>query len=84
MTTHKKLADQITKRWIIADAAGNIFTTYDNAEFFDSLADAKGTYEEALNTRDLDPDDGTDWFIQEVTFGTKYILEQEPKWKEVK
>lgn len=82
MTTHKKLADQISKRWVIVNDDANDVCLLDESELYTTLDDAKKVFQRSVEYEDIDPQDG--WHIREVTLGTKYTLEQEPKWKEVK
>lgn len=69
MTTKKE-----EKRWVVTDGSALSDTLYT------SLKNAQEEFKHMLEYGDID----SDWYIQEVTLGTRYQLEQEPKWVEVK
>jgi hypothetical protein len=69
MTTKKE-----EKHWVVTDG----LTLSDTLHT--SLKDAQKEFEQMLGYDEIDDS----WYIQEVTLGTKYLLEQEPKWVEVK
>ena len=79
-----KLADQVFKRWVITD--GDVFLdVYGGTQFYTTLKDAQRNFEEAVDEGTINADhDESNWWVQEVTLGTRYELEQEPKWVENK
>ena len=70
MTTKKE-----EKRWVVTDGSALSDTLYT------SLKNAQEEFKHMLGYGDIDD---SNWYIQEVTLGTRYQLEQEPKWVEVK
>lgn len=83
MIKKRVLAGQVaTKRWVITD--GDVFLDmYGVTQFYTTLKDAKRNFEEAVDEGTIDKDNDN-WWVQEVFLGTKYQLEQEPKWVEKK
>lgn len=69
----KKIAE-VHKRWIITDG----LTLSDTLHT--SLKNAQEEFEQMLNYEEINDS----WYIQVVTLGIRYRLEQEPKWVEVK
>ncbi len=66
------------KRWVITN---DYLEVIDDGQMNESLASAKQQYESLVETGEITLED--DFYIQEITLGKKYKLEQEPKWKEV-
>ncbi len=73
----KKLADQMFKRWVITCKEGDILS---ETCVYQTLQETKTIYKKFVDLGEITP---KDWYVQEVTLGKKYKLEQEPKWKEV-